>query len=532
VTLTPFFTLSMLSPNRQRSFRTAVCLHVGLVALVTAVVLRDAGALPIAGQVLLIVGIVEGAVLVGWRLTQIPKSQALEFLLVSPIQPKRVFLAESAVGMARLTLIALAGLPALGLLLLAGRIGLDDLIVLIVMPLTWGAVSGFGVTVWAYESRAVRRVCEFIGLAGVLIYLLIGVLAAENLYLWVAGMPEALRWWVMELYGWMHTDNPFAALQFWLQAQRPADVAAERLVGLELVALGAVGFLSMRGAARLRGHFHDRHYRPFTEVTVDTSSGPGDRPLAWWAVRRVMEYSGRVNIWLAGGFGVLYAVYTVAGDHWPLWMGRLIFQMVESMGGIPALTTGLTVLAAVPACFQYGLWDSSVTDRCRRLELLLLTELDGSDYWTASAAAAWRRGRGYFSVAVILWVAAFIAGKATLGSVLIAAISGVLLWALYFTLGFWSFARGRQANGLGSLLTLGVPLMTVVLVRCGWPEAAALTPPGNVWYALVAGPNLIWFFGVLLIGGAALALGICARRSCDSDLRRWYDQNHGRRTIE
>src|SRR4029077_7793887 len=97
-----------------------------------------------------------------------------------------------------------------------------------------------------------------------------------------------------------------------------------------------------------------------------------------------------------------------------------------------------------------------VTDRCRRLELLLLTELDGSDYWTASAAAAWRRGRGYFSFAVILWVAAFIAGKATLGSVMIAAISGVLLWAFYFTLGFCSFARGRQANGLGSLLTLGV----------------------------------------------------------------------------
>src|SRR5438045_1152188 len=103
----------MLSPNRQRNFRTAVCMHIGLVAVVAAVVLRDAATLPIAGQVLLITGIIEGAILIGWRLTQIPKSQALEFLLVSPIQPKRVFLAESAVGLARLALIALAGLPAL-----------------------------------------------------------------------------------------------------------------------------------------------------------------------------------------------------------------------------------------------------------------------------------------------------------------------------------------------------------------------------------------------------------------------------------
>src|SRR5262245_23569369 len=131
----------MLSPNRQRSFRAAVVLHIALSALVTVMVLRDSAALPIAGQILLIAGLVEGAVLVAWRLTQIPKGQALEFLLVSPIQPKRVFLAESAVGMARLTLIAFAALPALGLLVLAGRIGGDDLLVLMVMPLTWGMVS-------------------------------------------------------------------------------------------------------------------------------------------------------------------------------------------------------------------------------------------------------------------------------------------------------------------------------------------------------------------------------------------------------
>ena len=64
------------------------------------------------------------------------------------------------------------------------------------------------------------------------------------------------------------------------------------------------------------------------------------------------------------------------------------------MGGIPVLATALVVLAAVPAAFQYGLWDSNTPDRCRRLELLLLTGLTARDYWEAAAAAAWRRGAG------------------------------------------------------------------------------------------------------------------------------------------
>ena len=84
------------------------------------------------------------------------------------------------------------------------------------------------------------------------------------------------------------------------------------------------------------------------------------------------------------------------------------------MGGVPGLATALVVLAAVPAAFQYGLWDSNTQDRCRRLELLLMTELGARDYWSAAAAAAWKRGRGYFFVALVLWLAGAIAGKITL----------------------------------------------------------------------------------------------------------------------
>ena len=57
--------------------------------------------------------------------------------------------------------------------------------------------------------------------------------------------------------------------------------------------------------------------------------------------------------------------YTIAGDRWPSWLGQIVFQLVDAAGGIPAVATGLTVLAAVPAAFQYGLWDPSVQDRGR-----------------------------------------------------------------------------------------------------------------------------------------------------------------------
>jgi len=47
--------------------------------------------------------------------------------------------------------------------------------------------------------------------------------------------------------------------------------------------------------------------------------------LTWWAVKRVARFAGRVNLWLAGGFGLLYAAYLVAGDAWPSCLGRPYF---------------------------------------------------------------------------------------------------------------------------------------------------------------------------------------------------------------
>jgi hypothetical protein len=528
----PFFALAVLSPGRQVAFRSAVVLHLAIVAggaWLVAVPTPRATA-PWLGHLLLLAGIVEGAALVGWRLTQLPKSQALEFLLVSPLRPHWVFVAEALVGLARLALVTLAGLPVLALLAVVGCFDHWSLVLLLVMPLTWGAVAGLTLTVWAYEGVGVRRWAERGMLLVVLVYLTVGVLAGEHLQEWLAWLPFAWQQRVLGAALGFHAYNPFGILGAWLGGD--PWVPADWTVGLELAGLAAMVLLAARGACRLQGHFQDRHYRPAVDLSGGRRSAVGDRPLAWWAVRRVSEYSGRINIWLAGGFGLLYALYTVAGPHWPAWLGRQVFQMADGAGGIPALAAALVVLAAVPAAFQYGLWDSSAQDRCRRLELLLLTHLDGRDYFEAAGAAAWRRGRAYFGIAVLLWGAAVVAGQVLPLQAASALAAAVLLWGLYFALGFRAFARGIQANRLGALLTLGLPLAAVALYRAGWPTLAALLPPGGVYAAGSRPAALALLPGALLAAGLTLVVVRRTLADCDRQLRRWYERHHGHMVLD
>src|SRR5947209_18011891 len=133
--LKPFFAAAMRAPGRHLAFRRTVGLHVALLAAVgwTAARPASAGTLAAVGYFTLVLGIVEGAALVGWRLTQLPKSRALEFLPVSPVQPRRVFLAEALVGVARFALVGLAGLPVLLGMVLSGAAEPSDLGVVVVM---------------------------------------------------------------------------------------------------------------------------------------------------------------------------------------------------------------------------------------------------------------------------------------------------------------------------------------------------------------------------------------------------------------
>src|SRR5947207_3105919 len=214
--LTPFFTLAARSPGRQQSFRRAVVAHLGVLAGGTwAVTAAGAGydAATLLGPLLLVAGIVEGAVLLGWRLTQLPRSQALEFLLVSPLQPRRVFLAEALVGLARLALVTLAGLPVLVVLMAHGLLRPAMLAPLLVLPWTWGAVTGFGLTVWAYEPQKVRRWGERVVLGLVVVYLGAGVLGGEHLVTWGSRLPQGVTGLLQECVDSFFTYNPFAVIR-------------------------------------------------------------------------------------------------------------------------------------------------------------------------------------------------------------------------------------------------------------------------------------------------------------------------------
>ncbi len=529
--LAPFFTLAARSPTRQITFRRVVTAHLLLCAAGALVIVQQGpriGAI-IVGHLLLCAGIVEGAILIGWRLTQLPRSQALEFLLVSPVRPRQLFRAEAAVGLALLALVTLSGLPVLMILAASGGFDPLDVLPLTVMPFTWGAITGLGLTVWAYESRRVRRWGEVLMLGLLFIYLVVGVLAGEKLRDWLMLLPPV--WGIALLRGFtqMHTHNPFGALRYWLENDIPLGLP--RLMGLQAAALAGVALLLWRGSARLQPHFRERHYEPVRDVRGEQRPPVGDRPLAWWAVKRVTEYSGRINLYLAGGFSVLYALYIVAGENWPAWLGQIVFRMCDNAGGAAGLAAALVVLAAVPAAFQYGLWDASTQDRCRRLELLLLTQLAPRDYWDAAAAAAWRRGRGYFLVAMLLWAAALVGGRVGAAEAAGALAAGVLLWGLYFALGFRAFVRGEQAGGLGMVLTVGLPLGAFALTRMGWPLAGAWLPPGMVYRAGAGPVALAWLAGPILTAGLALVVARRSLAECDARLRRWYDQHHGSKVM-
>src|SRR5262245_63327660 len=150
--LAHFFHLAAVSPGRQRALRNLVAAHVLIAGAATLALVGRSGASMIAGNLLLVLGIVEGALLIGWRLTQLPKSQALEFLLVSPLRPAGLLFAEGLVGTGGLARVTFSGLPIVLLMVLEGVIVADDVFPVLLSPWIWGTVTGLALTTWAYES--------------------------------------------------------------------------------------------------------------------------------------------------------------------------------------------------------------------------------------------------------------------------------------------------------------------------------------------------------------------------------------------
>ncbi len=532
--LAPFFHVAMRAPGRQHSFRRMVLIHIVLTSsLVLSTLQRPSpDFLSVVSQLFLVLGIVEGAALIGWRLTQLPKSQALEFILTSPIQPVRLFAAESLVGIGRFMLVSLSGVPIVGWLGIQGVLDWSDVVVLLLMPLIWGLFAGLALTMWVYEPRGMKRLGELLGLFGVLVYLVIGVMAGEHLKLWLQQLPDWLGRSLYDSIFFLHNMNPFGVLRYWFDSGRIAWIAWERMVDLHLFAVVIIVFAGLRGAYRLRGHFQDRHYRPIESHRATELDRIGDRPLSWWAVRRVMEYSGRVNLWLACGFALVYSASILAGDSWPPWMGKLVFVLFDRWGGPAMVATSLAVLAAVPAVYQFGLWDATVAARCQRLELLLLTELSGRDYAHAAFSAAWKRGRGYLIGVIALTIAMVGSGRIQPWDGLAALAGALLLWALAFAVGFRGFASGHQTNGIASLFTLGLPLALIGLWQTGYSELASLLPPAMVFVPLKTGLTLINGFGFLLTSGVVILLLRKGLARCDRDLRAWFDSHQGQKSVE
>src|SRR5262245_3651630 len=206
--LTAFLSQAMRAPNRQAAFRRAATVHVTVLAAAAGGGLATGSAVaPLLGHLLLVAAIVEGAALVGWRLTQLPKSQALEFLLVSPLHPRPVFLAEAAIGLARLGLIQFAGLPVLTLLLFTGQVVPADLGPLLLVPFLYGGLTGLGLTAWAYEPLRVRRAGELVTLGLIVLYLAVGILAVEKLSDWLGFLPAGVGLALFESYRFLHTHN-------------------------------------------------------------------------------------------------------------------------------------------------------------------------------------------------------------------------------------------------------------------------------------------------------------------------------------
>src|SRR5688572_22799242 len=253
--LAPFFSVAMRAPARQSAFRRAAVAHlVFLCAVGTVAVTRPApGVMQGLAYGLLGAGIVQGAVLLGWRMTQLPKSQALEFLLTSPVQPRRVFLAESLVGLGRLILVQLAGVPVFLALVFQGILNPTDVLLLVAMPLVWGIVAGLGLTVWAYETRLIRRLGEAAALLGILVYLTVGVLAGEHLKSWLDALPSSISDPLFDAFKALHTYNPFAVMAFWFDPVFVVPVVArERALLVGGVGLALAGLLFVRGMGRLK----------------------------------------------------------------------------------------------------------------------------------------------------------------------------------------------------------------------------------------------------------------------------------------
>jgi len=155
---------------------------------------------------------------------------------VSPLRPRGLFVAEALVGFVQLTLVTLSDCPCsrfwCSMVSRAARSAAAPFI-----PLAWGAVTGLGLTVWSYESAWIRRLGEKVAMAMIVVYLVVGVLAGENLREWLAVLPMTSPACCCRAFFRFHTDNPFGVMRYWFNG--PPSLATSAAIQVTLAGVGS-----------------------------------------------------------------------------------------------------------------------------------------------------------------------------------------------------------------------------------------------------------------------------------------------------
>ncbi|HEY1067213.1 MAG TPA: hypothetical protein VGE52_13925 [Pirellulales bacterium] len=484
-----------------------------------------------------ILGALIGGALTGWRVTQFPKTRAAEFHLVMPVSDWVLVGSELLGGMLRSAFIVGAWSPLVLGMWGAGWIGPAQVVGLIAVPILFGWMVGIGLANIAFTSQRVRRILEWVTLLFLFVYLIFLGLLAE--------------WTIPRLLAFQHELAMLELDTIWLEQlvnpirligtlYRDSEDLWARVLGVSVFLLSLCALGAARLVWRLRGHYLEENYGSHYDKK-EFNKPIADEPLAWWTVRRVSRFKGRVNIYLGWGTVLLYSGWLLLGNAWPDWLGGNFLRVMRVFGGQAIIGAFAVQFGLVATAFLYGLWDSSARQRVGRLEVLLITPLSARDYAVAGAAAAWTRGRQYFYMALVVWCAAAAAGRISWGAVALAIFCTAAYALLFFAIAFRNFARvktERAAGFWGLGLSVGLFFASFVIFF-RWPVVGAMLPLGSlytltspitraqVWTDL-PWPALWSLIGLVhaayAIGGVVLLRD--AMKTFDRDLRDWFSYHH------